>query len=103
MPGVIRRIRTFVNKRGFVVNVERPESWEVAERVAGCRLDRRRCYAIIKGEVRVETRWTQACSGCYEGNDTARGIGSGCRECGGKGRVRCGFWAPLSAVNQEAL
>ena len=68
---------------------------EQAEKVAGQRLDRRRNYRIIDGEVCDLARWTQACSGCYEGLDSMKELGGGCDECGYTGKRRQGFWAPI--------
>ena len=65
-----------------------PSTFEAAEAIAGRRLDRRKNYAIIQGEVRQLATWTSTCSGCE---------GSGCSECGYTGRRRGGMWVPLDA------
>jgi hypothetical protein len=69
-------------------------SYEAAEQIAGQRLDRRRNYAIIKDQVCMLTRWSKACSGCYEGYD-GHGRGSGCDECGYTGRRQLAYWMPI--------
>lgn len=66
-----------------------------AERLAGCRLDRRRKYATTEdgkpcdvsgATVFSLVKWTEECSGC----DSA-----GCDECGYTGKRRQIFWSPL--------
>ena len=91
---VIERFSTKV-ENGFIKHDDRPSTFEEADRIAGQRLDRRKAYAIIDGEVRESATWSQACSGCYEGRDISHGTGSGCRECGYTGRCRRGWWAPI--------
>lgn len=68
-----------------------------AERVAGKRLDRRRRYAVIDGEVCSYGEWTEACSGCHEGMEYGGNgrQGSGCHECGYTGKRRTGWWSPI--------
>lgn len=80
---------------------DEPSTYEAAEAIAGHRLDRRKNYAIIDGEVRVEERWSSACSGCAETPEghwqDHRGIG--CDECGYTGRRRGGMFLPLDGVD----
>lgn len=91
---VIERISTEI-EHGIIKHDDRPSSFEAAEKLAARRLDRRRAYAIIGGEVREAASWSQACSGCYEGRDISNGTGSGCSECGYTGRRKQGWWAPI--------
>lgn len=86
MSAVIER-HGYEIKDGLIYYDDRPSTYEEAERLAGRKLDRRRNYCISDGEVRESCSWTQTCSGCE---------GGGCRECGYQGKVRSGFWAPLS-------
>lgn len=78
---------------GVLTVDDRPLAIEVAERIAGKRLDRRKNYAVFRtsnvAEVRVATKWTRACTGCE---------GGGCHECGYSGKVREGMWVPLESV-----
>ncbi len=91
-PRVIRRIFPDPESTEFTDN---EASWEEAETLAGRRLDHRRNYAIIDGEVYESAIWSQACSGCYEGVDVAGAQGNGCSDCGWTGRRRRGQWLPL--------
>ena len=61
----------------------------------------------FRGELGMEVRWTDSCSGCYEmGQDAPYDkaarcyLGMGCEECGYRGKRRRVEWAPLP---QEAL
>lgn len=81
--------------------------------MASRRLDRRRSYAR-DGRLLLELcRFTQSCSGCFEGgecmglahnyiyDDKAQcHIGIGCHECGYRGKVRRSEWVP-SVVIQD--
>lgn len=83
-----------------VFNSERSEdfesTFELADKLAGRRLDRRRNYLIAKGEVRQLHTWTQNCSGCSDCNEHRPGSrGAGCSECGYHGVVRQGMYLPL--------
>lgn len=84
---VIERHGHTVDERGRIHYDDRPQSIEHAELIAGRRLDRRRNYAIINGEVCEAAWWTQECSGCD---------GGGCDECGYTGKRRTGAWVPLT-------
>lgn len=71
--------------------------WKQAEKMTGRRLDRRRKYAVISGEVCNLGRWTEACSGCCPDDERWDGdTGVGCDECGYTGRTRASMWFPLS-------
>lgn len=72
-----------------------------AQTLHGRKLDARRRYALDEtpepgeeGVVFELARWTQACSGCYEGHDIYGGRGNGCDECGYQGRRRQACWLP---------
>ncbi len=99
MASVIIRHGHSIDDRGYIHYDDRSSTYEAAEQLAGRRLDRRRNYAIIDGQVAESARWSQACSGCYEGHETGSGIGLGCSECGYTGRRRNGAWAPLLKQN----
>lgn len=64
------------------------------------RLDMRRAYCLIDGQLHVYVRWTGKCSGCscqrHDGQCSCPGIG--CRECGytGKRMRREAVPAPVS-------
>lgn len=77
----------------------RPITWKRAEKLLGCRIDRRRRYAfdpqpdLVKHNVLVLIKWTAGCSGC-NGDDDYGDLGSGCSECGHTGRRRRAMWVP---------
>jgi hypothetical protein len=84
MPSVVERLgHSYEGQR--IVYDERPLSWERADEIAGRRLDRRKNYVVIEGQVCSSIRWTATCSGCD---------GGGCEECGYHGKVRNGCWMP---------
>jgi hypothetical protein len=68
---------------------------------------------VINGEVCEIARWTQTCSGCFNSEDghpigeypkdAKHGcfVGSGCDECGYRGKRRIEMWVPVSANNSE--
>lgn len=102
MPGsVIRRLGHSISEGGQIDYQEEPATWADADAVAGRRVDRRRCYAIMAGEdgnpVLCESvQWTDDCSGCTEIGDYGVKYGpGGCRECGYTGRRRTGYWLPV--------
>ncbi|MDE2102052.1 MAG: hypothetical protein KGL39_32700 [Patescibacteria group bacterium] len=66
-----------------------PATVEEAERLTGCRLDRRRNYCIIFRDVCALATWSQRCSGCE---------GAGCFECRGRGNVRISMYHPWPAA-----
>jgi hypothetical protein len=92
MATVIERHGHHIDGQGFIHYDDRASTYERADELAGQRLDRRQCYAIIDGEVCELARWSQACSGCTNGHEER---GFGCRECGYHGRVRSGAWVPI--------
>lgn len=98
---VIERRGTTIAEGGVIVHDDVPSTFEAAEMIAGRRLDRRRAYAIIDGEVAESCMWSQACSGCYEGRDSHNATGNGCSECGYTGRRRLGQWVPLTEPEGE--
>lgn len=99
MATVIERHGHHIDGQGFIHHDDRPSTYERAEALAGRRLDGRRNYAIIDGEVAESCQWSAACSGCYEGHNIEHAVGTGCSECGYTGRRRNGAWVPLT--NQE--
>ena len=86
-------VRTVVNGEPR----DEPSTHDAAEAIIGRRLDRRRSYGIVRGEVCTVVRWSSACSGCSE---TPEGCGRdfrgvGCEECGYTGRCRASMFVPL--------
>jgi hypothetical protein len=82
-----------------------------AEQLHGGRLDRRRRYAtpedgvpcnLTGSLVYVLIRWSEACSGCYEGYYPDRSYGGGCPECGYTGRSRRVYWVPEPPADDAA-
>lgn len=86
-----------VDKDGFIHYDDRPIPWERVDALAGRRVDRRRNYAVIDGQVHEAQQFSRACSGCYDGPHTYDAEGFGCSECGYTGRRREGFWHPLDS------
>lgn len=75
---------------------DQPSSYEEAERLIGRRLDRRKVFAIIDGEVFESCSWSQACSGCCDDRENIScERGSGCFECAYTGRSRRFQWVPV--------
>lgn len=66
---------------------DRPTTYERLERRFRRKLDRRRRYAVVHGELCEAGSWSEGCSGCN---------GSGCHECGYQGRRRVSMWMPVS-------
>lgn len=89
MPTVTERHGFEIDDAGNIVYDESPSTFERADKVAGKRVDRRRNYMIIDGELCESTEWTQVCSGCN---------GWGCTECRGRGKVRQAMWCPMPAM-----
>jgi hypothetical protein len=108
MPGsVIRRLGHTISESGVIHYQEEAASWADADALAGRRVDRRRCYAIMAGddgrpELRGSVRWTQHCTGCTETPEmtTPAERGGGCEKCGYRGVIRCGAWVPLEALTE---
>lgn len=76
-----------------------PSTFDLAEKIAGKRLDRRKSYCVSSHNELMElVKWTQCCSGCSDGSEySTQERGMGCYECGYKGRVRNAMWVPLIA------
>lgn len=83
-------IRTVRDNRGIV---DRPTTYERLEKRFKRKLDRRRRYAVVHGELCEANSWTEGCSGC---NGFGAVDGSGCHECGYHGRRRVSMWQPVS-------
>lgn len=97
MGSVIERRATTV-RDGCIEHDDRPSTFDRAEAICGHRLDRRKRYAIIDGDVCTIVQWSDTCSGCYERDHdypdhNARGMG--CPECCYRGRVRRSQWVPM--------
>lgn len=90
----------------------KPITARQAEKLRGCRLDRRMKYAVHNRQVFSLGTWVQSCSGCHETMDgheihpvtrDKNGVvlGGGCSECGYQGKVRVSMWLPLSDVDEK--
>lgn len=84
MPSVIERLGHSIVGDEIIYD-EREVAWDAADRIAGHRLDRRKNYAVINGQICSAISWTQQCSGCD---------GAGCGECGHVGKRRRSHWMP---------
>lgn len=98
MACVIERFGTDTTD-GIVTHDDRPSTYEAAEKIAGHKLDRRKNYAIIDGQVSESYVWSQACTGCKLFPTHDRGLG--CDECGYTGRRRLGQWVPIKPRKME--
>lgn len=75
---------------GVIHYQDRPVTWSEADEMAGTRLDRRKAWAFIDGELCESVRWSAACSGC---NNELGGLrGCGCSECGYQGIAQQAMW-----------
>lgn len=92
---VIVRGETTIGEDGSIHHDDQPLTWEEADARAGRRLDRRRNWAFVEGNLCKSVSWTQSCSGCSESYDRR---GFGCDECGYHGVVRSGAWVPASVL-----
>lgn len=90
MTRVLKRYKTSI-RADMIFHRDRPISWRTADKIAGRRLDRRKNYCVINGQVCSAARWTARCSGCSHGYDDR---GGGCHECGYHGVVRQNMWFP---------
>lgn len=98
MARVVERLSTVVEE-GVLRHSEVPSSYIAAEALSGRRLDRRRSYAIIEGEVLELLTLSTGCPGCCdEAWLYADARGAGCDECGYTGRRRWGHWVPLQSL-----
>lgn len=97
-------------------------SWQLAEKIMGCRLDRRKRYRYVGRKHRdfwgclvvVDSGYTGSCSGCYESGECG-GMehwyewdekakcrkGAGCDECGYTGKRVHHFAAPALSLEFE--
>ena len=86
-----------------------------AEQLLGRRVDRRRQYAYVNGEVCYSAEWTRECTGCCETGemmgladnypvDEKHGclVGGGCEECGFTGKRREAMWLPCWTLELAA-
>lgn len=89
---IVRGETTIVDQR--IIHDDQPLSWDEADKRAGFRLDRRKAWAFVEGELCEAVSWTQSCSGC---NYESEARGGGCDECGYHGVVRNSMWVPYSA------
>jgi len=93
MSKVIERLGTTIDEHGYIHHNDQPAPFEYAELLAGIKLDRRKNYAIINGEVCESAEWTMECTSCE---------GGGCYECGYQGKVRRAQWVPTPINNNAA-
>lgn len=87
--GVIVRGETTVVD-GRIYHDDQRLPWDEADQRAGFRLDRRKAWAFVEGELCESVSWTESCSGCVYPD----GTNDGCSECGYHGKVRRGMWVP---------
>lgn len=97
MTKCIERHGHTIDDDGKIHYDDRPTTIERLEEIVGHRLDRRRNYAIVDGEVCELASWSEACSGCAEAQEFTSGPskGNGCHECGYTGRSRRMMWLPV--------
>lgn len=74
---------------------------ESVEKLAGKRLDRRKSYAVIRGEVCELASWTGPCSGCRSHSGDTYQRGMGCYECGYTGKRREAVWVSINKGETE--
>lgn len=101
---VIQRKGTTITDAGVIVHDDASMPWEAADELAGHRVDRRRTYSIIDGELCDLASWTEACTGCTEVPEMTMGPdrGCGCHECGYTGHRRNSYFVPYQAPQQRA-
>lgn len=96
---VIKRRFTFNKYNQIKEVIDETSTYSVAEKIAKKRLDHRRNYAIINGQVCVFEQFTRPCSGCSCDGEypcsCCNERGAGCEECGYTGKVRSGYWMPF--------
>lgn len=90
---VIVRGKTTINEQGFIHHDDKPMAWDEADKRAGYRLDRRKSYAFVDGDLCELCTYSTRCSGCSDDDPYAQ-RGGGCDECGYQGRVRNAMWVP---------
>lgn len=75
---------------------------EVAEKLAGKRLDRRRKYFIWDGDVCFAAKFTSICTGCAsEDPYVYEQKGGGCFECGYTGKRRDSVPIPVKMIKRK--
>lgn len=89
---VIIRDGHSITEDGVIRYADRLIEWSEADDLAGIRLDRRKAWAFVDGELCECVRWSQGCSGCN--GELAGDRGFGCTECGYHGIVRQAMWVP---------
>jgi len=94
MARVIEREIIYNEYNQVEKTIDHPSTYEKAVVLSGRKLDRRKNYAIIHGEVMESAQWTAPCSGCHEG--FFGDAGSGCHECGYTGKRINRMWVSLS-------
>ena len=101
MAKVIERFGTSTTG-GVITHDDRPSTYEAAERIAGRKLDRRKNYAIIDGEVCESCVFTRVCSGCSSDDPyVCEERGMGCDECGFTGKRIDASWIPISNTRHQ--
>ena len=97
MRTVIKRVFSKVDDDGVQTIKDLPSTYKAAEKLAGHKLDRRKCYAIIEGDVHCLASWSSACTGCCDDSEYASPqSGGGCPECGYRGRVITSIYVPIN-------
>jgi len=90
--------RRFIRRNGDLRVVDTPISFEQLQALTKRKLDRRKAYAIISGEIAELCRFTRRCSGCTSGGEPEfcrdEEIGAGCPACGYHGKIRIVTWVP---------
>ena len=83
--------------------IDLPTTFEAVEKEFNIeRLDRRRNYCVINGEINFLYRYRRACTGCSDGRYWVTvNRGGGCEECGYHGVVRVGTYVPLKYYNEN--
>lgn len=94
---IIRHGHT-VDERGYIHYDETGIDWLEADAKARFRLDRRKNWAFVDGELCESVHWSQGCSGCCGGFESR---GMGCSECGYQGIVRSGAWVLYSGKHDD--
>lgn len=92
---IVRGETTVVD--GLIYHDDKHLTWPEADEQAGFRLDRRKSWAFVEGELCESISWTQSCSGCSYPD----GSNGGCSECGYHGVVRSGMWIPWRPKETE--
>ena len=97
MGRVIERHGHTIDENGLIHYDDQQATFEQAEAIVGRKLDHRRNYAIIDGNVCECATWTAPCSGCAPDSEpgSSEEDGCGCSECGYTGRVRRSQWVPI--------